>query len=85
MALQITKNKQQSNDPSAHRGHGARIPDRVLAVFEAGAQEGPGEVPFQLLKLRADEVQRDDFLLGKHVPDSTRIITAHHAFRSIPT
>ena len=78
MALRFSAKQRKTNDPSAHGGHRARIPDRVLAVFEAGAQEGASEVPFHLLQLRADEVDRDDFLLGKHVPYSASVITVDY-------
>ena len=49
--------------PGTHSGHCTRVPDGVLSVLETCTEKRTCEVPFHLLQLRTDQIERDDFLL----------------------
>ena len=49
--------------PGTHSGHCTRVPDGVLSVLETCTEKRTCEVPFHLLELRTDQIERDDFLL----------------------
>lgn len=60
--------------PRGYGMHSTGIPDRIFAVLETCAQKGTCKVPLHLLQLSANKVDRDNFLLRKHIPDSASTI-----------
>lgn len=53
----------------------ARVPDVVLAILGAGAEESARVVPLHLLQLGALQLEGNDLSLGKHVPNAAGAIT----------
>ena len=73
MALEV-KGGADDHRPRGNGVHCSGIPDRIFAVLETCAQKGACKVPLHLLELSANEVNRDNFLLCKHIPDSASAI-----------
>lgn len=63
------------NNPVAHNVDRTRIPQLVLAILGACAEQRPSVIPLHLLQLRALQLQRDNLSLRKDVPNATSAIT----------
>lgn len=63
------------NDPVAHDVDRTRIPQLILAILGACAEQRSGVIPLHLLQLRTLQLQRDNLSLRKDVPNATGAIT----------